>query len=67
MKMPDLNRESSHSSNGINTLTLTGVSLLWGHMLSLITPWLLPLTVLCLLAGYGTEVRKRQKQEVFRV
>ena len=39
-----------------NALSLTGVSLVWGHMLGLITPWLLPVTILVLLAGYGSEI-----------
>ena len=60
MKMPDyLNKESSHVTGSINTLTLTGVSLLWGTMLGLISPWWNIATVLILLAGYGNEIRKR--------
>ena len=57
MKLPDTNvftRDSSHVSRGINTFTLLGISLTWGHMLSLISLWFLPLTILCLLVGYGT-------------
>ena len=60
--MPDyLNRESSHVTGSINTLTLTGLSLMWGTMLGLISPWWNIATVLILLAGYGNEIRKRDQ------
>ena len=64
MKLPDTNvftKDSSHVSSGINTFTLLGISLTWGHMLSLISLWFLPLTILSLLVGYGTEVEERKK------
>ena len=61
MKMPDFNKESSHVTGSINTLTLTGISLLWGTMLGLISPWWNIATVLILLAGYGNEIRKRDQ------
>jgi len=61
MKLPDSwNKESSHKTPSLNTLTLTGLSLLWGTMLSLISPWWNILTVLLLIAGYGNEIRKRE-------
>lgn len=60
MKLPEyMNRESSHVTNVLNTMTLTGVSLLWGVMLGLISPWWNIATVLLLAAGYGSEIRKR--------
>lgn len=65
MKIPDLNKESTHVTGAINTLTLTGISLLWGTMLGLLNPWWNIATVLCLLAGYGNEVRKRDKDVRF--
>ncbi len=60
MKMTEyLNKESSHITLGVNTMSLVGLSLTWGHMLNLISLWFLPLTILCLLAGFGNEIRKR--------
>lgn len=69
MKLPDANvftRDSSHVSHGINTFTLLGISLTWGHMLSLISLWFLPLTILCLLVGYGTEIEERKKSSTLK-
>jgi hypothetical protein len=63
MKLPDANvftKDSSHVSNGINTFTLLGLSLVWGHMLSLISLWWLPLTILSIIVGYGTEISPRK-------
>jgi hypothetical protein len=61
MKLPDyMTKESSHKTNIFNTLSLTGISLVWGHMLGLISIWFLPLTILLLLAGYGTEIQERK-------
>ncbi len=54
-----LNKESSHVTLGVNTMSLIGLSLIWGHMLDLISLWFLPLTILTLLAGFGNEIRKR--------
>ena len=60
MKMTEyLNKESSHITLGVNTMSLVGLSLTWGHMLNLISLWFLPLTILCLLAGFGNDIRKR--------
>ena len=57
MKLPT---ETNLSTAGINTFTFTGISLLWGHMLDLINPWFIPLTILCILVGYGSEVRRSE-------
>ena len=54
-----LNKESSHVTLGVNTMSLIGLSLVWGHMLDLISLWFLPLTAITLLAGFGNEIRKR--------
>lgn len=43
----------------LNTFTLTGVSLLWGQMLGLINPWFTPLTICCIIVGYGSEIRNK--------
>jgi hypothetical protein len=60
MKLPEyLNKESSHVTLGVNTMSLLGLSLLWGHMLEMISLWFLPLTVISILAGFGSEIRKR--------
>ena len=60
MKLPEyMNKESSHVTLGVNTMSLIGLSLVWGHMLNLISLWFLPLTIISLLAGFGNEVRKR--------
>ena len=63
MKLPEtvLNKESSHKTNSLNTMTLTGISLLWGVMLNLISPYWTIGVVLCLLAGYGNEISERKK------
>ena len=48
-------------STGLNTMTLTGLSLLWGHMLGLINTWFIPLTVFCLLVGMGQEIKLKKE------
>lgn len=65
MKLPSnvFTKESSHYSVGLNTFSLLGISLVWGHMLSLISLWFLPLTVIALLTGYGTEMQERKKPQ----
>ena len=66
MKIPEyLNRESSHMTNVLNTMSLTGISLLWGVMLGLISPWWNIGVFLFLAAGYGSEVRKRTQNGQF--
>jgi hypothetical protein len=60
MKLPEsFTKESTHQTLGVNTMSLLGLSLVWGHMLDIISLWFLPLTILCILAGFGNEVRKR--------
>lgn len=60
MKIPEyMNKESSHVTLGVNTMSLIGLSLVWGHMLQLISLWFLPLTFITLLAGFGNEIRRR--------
>ena len=60
MKLPEsFTKESTHQTLGVNTMSLIGLSLVWGHMLDLISIWFLPLTIISLLAGFGNEVRKR--------
>ncbi len=46
MKLPV---ETKYLPVGIlNAFTLTGVSMVWGHMLDLIHPWFIPLTIMVL-------------------
>ena len=60
MKLPEyLKQESTHTTPTMNTMSLLGISLLWGVMLNLISPWWMSIGVLTILAGYGSEVRKR--------
>jgi len=40
-------------------MTFTGVSLLWGQMLGLISVWFTPLTIITLLIAYGSEVNNK--------
>jgi len=44
----------------LNVFSLTAVSLVWGHMLGLINLWFLPLTVLTVIIGYGSEINKEK-------
>ncbi len=48
-------------ASGLNTMTMTGISLLWGQMLGLLNPWFTILTVFCLLVGMGNEVILRKE------
>jgi hypothetical protein len=60
MKIPDSwNRESSHKVNPMNTMSLIGISFLWAHFLGLISLYWLPVTILALMAAYGSELKKR--------
>ena len=68
MKIPDyLNKESTHKTNTLNTMTLTGLSLLWGCMLGLLSPWWNIGTVIFLMSGYGSEINKRKEEEHVRL
>lgn len=49
----------------LNVFSLVGVSLVWGHMLGLINLWFLPLTLIAIMVGYGSEINKEKlPQEV---
>ena len=56
-----INTQNKYESLGLNTASLTGVSLLWGQMLGLLNLYFTPLTVLILLLGYGSEVKYRHE------
>jgi hypothetical protein len=63
MRIPESwTKESTHATLGVNTMSLLGLSLLWGHMLDLISLWFLPLTILSIIAGFGNEIRKRDSE-----
>ena len=63
MKLPDYltAKESTHVTPTLNTMSLTGISLLWGVMLGLISPWWIAGVVFFLLSGYGTEINQRSQ------
>ena len=62
MKLPEsFTKESTHQTLGVNTMSLIGLSLVWGHMLNLISLWFLPLTLICILSGFGNEIELRKK------
>ena len=58
MKLPT---ETKFITKGINTFSLLGLSLVWGHMLNLISLWFLPLTILSILVGYGSEINNKKE------
>lgn len=49
---------SEEKTRYINTMSLTGLSLMWGQMLGMLNPWFTPLTVLTIIIGYGSELNK---------
>ncbi len=61
MKLPDTKK--APSAGKFNVFTLLGVSLAWGHMLDLIHIYLLPLTVLCVIVGYGSELTAKPEDK----
>jgi len=40
-----------------NVISLISLSLVWGHMLDLVSLWFLPLTITLALVGWGSELR----------
>ena len=58
MKLP---QAETGIAQKFNTFTLTGISLLWGQMLGLISLWFTPLTVLCLIIGFGSELNNPKR------
>ncbi|MDB4541776.1 hypothetical protein N9245_00410 [bacterium] len=61
MKIPEAWKDKHYITMGINTISLTGLSLLWAVMLDLISPWWLILSVVTILSGYGNEIKERNK------
>jgi len=61
MKLPDSwNKESSHKTNSLNTMSMLSISFVWAHFLGLISLWWLPVTILTLMAAYGSEIERRK-------
>lgn len=59
MKMPEIQKPKL---SVFNTLTLTGLSVLWATMLGLIpAPWAI-LSGVLLLSGYGHEIRTNNER-----
>ena len=52
-------KKPTMKAGAFNTLTLTGLSLLWAVMLGLIHPGWITLTAICLLGGYGSELKNQ--------
>ena len=50
----------------LNVMSLGAISLTWGHMLGLVSLWLLPLTVLLYIVGYGSEIRNVTELKSFQ-
>lgn len=49
---------SEEKTKFINTMSITGISMLWGQMLGMLNPWFTPLTVLTIIIGYGSELQR---------
>lgn len=47
----------------LNVFSLTTISMVWGHMLGLLSLWFLPLTFIMLLVGYGSEIQKEKPKQ----
>ena len=54
-------KNKTWTSGALNTMSLITISLVWGHMLGLISLWFLPLTITCALIGYGSEITQTDK------
>jgi len=62
MKMTQFDKIQTFPNAGtLNIFSLGAISLTWGHMLDLVPLWLLPLTVLLYVIGYGSEVKPYTK------
>ena len=57
MKLPDIKK--NYNVAVLNVATLVTVSLVWGMMLGLISPWFSVLAGLTGILGYGSEVREK--------
>ena len=56
MKLP----EQRAYTVGLNVISVLGLSLLWGVMLDLISPWWLALSALSMFCGFGLEIHEKK-------
>ena len=61
MRIPESWKDKHYITTGVNTISLTGLSLLWAVMLDLISPWWLIASIVTILSGYGNEIKERNK------
>jgi len=65
--LPEIKDISDFQNNRLcgplNVFSLTTISMVWGHMLGLLSPWFLPLTFIMLLVGYGSEIQKEKPKQ----
>lgn len=61
MKLPDNNVPTAGK---FNTFLWIGLSLMWGHMLDLISLWFLPLTIFSFIISFGSEVQANKKTDL---
>lgn len=47
----------------LNVFSLITVSLVWGMMLGMISPWWITLTVLTAMIGYGSEIKPGKQDD----
>jgi len=57
--------QTNRLAGPLNVFSLITVSMVWGHMLGLLSLWFLPLTFTMMLVGYGSEIQKEKpKQQI---
>lgn len=58
MKLSESNITQSFPNAGtLNVFSLGAISLTWGHILGLVSLWLIPLTVIMYAIAYGSEIK----------
>lgn len=58
MKLSESNITQSFPNAGVlNVFSLGAISLTWGHILGLVSLWLIPLTVIMYAIAYGSEIK----------
>ena len=60
MKIPEYMKDKHYVTPGINTLSASGLLMLWAIIMGHISNWWLILTILMLFGGYGNEIRERK-------
>jgi len=46
----------------LNVFSLAAISFTWAHFLNLISLWFLPVTIICYMIGYGSEIKRDVEQ-----